>query len=151
MKAVKILFREDPSADGIDITISAKERDRQVEELIEKLSDSNQSFTVYDAERKVYTITSDDIILISSADSKVNIITRGGSYFTNQSLQALEKTLDSTRFMRISRFEIVNIDKVSCYDFTTAGTLRLELTGGMETWASRRCIPEIRRLLKGKE
>ncbi len=33
---------------------------------------------------------------------------------------------------------------------TISGTLRLELEGGMETWASRRCIPEIRRRLKGK-
>lgn len=151
MKAIKILFREDPSADGIEVRISAKERDSQVEELMEKLSDSSQEFTVYDAERKLYKITSDEIILVSSSDNKVNIITKGGSYFSNQSLQAVEKQLDKSHFMRISRFEIVNIDKVVCYDFTTAGTLRLELAGGMETWASRRVIPKIRRILKGKE
>ena len=50
----------------------------------------------------------------------------------------------------IKKFQIVNLAKVRRYDFTVAGTLRLELAGGMETWASRRCIPEIRRRLKGK-
>ena len=59
--------------------------------------------------------------------------------------------LDKKHFLRISRFEIVNLNKVLRYDFTLAGTLRLELAGGIETWASRRCIPAIRKRLLGKE
>ena len=51
----------------------------------------------------------------------------------------------------LDSIEIVNLDKVLRYDFTLAGTLRLELTGGIETWASRRCIPVIRKRLQGKE
>lgn len=151
MKDIKINFREDPSAENIEITVSAKNRDSRVEELIEKLTEEGKTLTVYGDERTVYTIRPDDIIMISSSDKKVNIITRRGNYYSNQSLQALENTLGSSHFMRISRFEIVNISKVRCYDFTTAGTLRLELAGGIETWASRRCIPAIRRLLKERE
>ena len=64
--------------------------------------------------------------------------------------KSLEDILDKQRFVRISRYEIVNLEKILKYDFTVAGTLRIELTGGMETWASRRCIPAIRRRLTGK-
>ncbi|MER2235290.1 MAG: LytTR family DNA-binding domain-containing protein, partial [Candidatus Limivicinus sp.] len=90
-------------------------------------------------------------IILASVDGKsVRIITADGKWLSRQTLQSLEETLDSHTFIRISRYEIVNLRKVARYDFTISGTLRLELEGGMETWASRRCIPEIRRRLKGK-
>ena len=37
------------------------------------------------------------------------------------------------------------------YDFTIGGTLRIEFSNGMETWASRRYIPLIRQRLSGEE
>jgi ribose/xylose/arabinose/galactoside ABC-type transport system permease subunit len=49
-----------------------------------------------------------------------------------------------------AKFSGIDTFKVKFAVFTISGTLRLELEGGMETWASRRCIPEIRRRLKGK-
>ena len=66
-------------------------------------------------------------------------------------IHSLKSALDAQRFVRISRYELVNLDMVRKFDFTLGGTLRLELAGGMETWASRRCIPAIRARLKGKE
>lgn len=78
----------------------------------------------------------------------MNIITSDGSYYLRQTLQGLEEKVDGRRFVRISRYELVNLDRVRRYDFTVAGTLRVELEGGMETWASRRCIPAIRKYLK---
>ena len=91
-------------------------------------------------------------IVLAATDGKlINVVTETGSYYMRQSMKNLESILDSQRFVRISRFEIVNLGKVRRYDFTLSGTLRLELAGGMETWASRRCIPLIRKRLMGKE
>ena len=41
-------------------------------------------------------------------------------------------------------------DKIERFKFVSNGTLRLELTGGIETWVARRCIPEVRSFIKGK-
>ena len=57
----------------------------------------------------------------------------------------------SRKFLRISRFELINLSKVKKYDFTIGGTLRIEFENGMETWASRRYIPIIRERLTGEE
>ena len=57
----------------------------------------------------------------------------------------------SDRFLRVSRFEIIDLKKVRKYDFTLSGTLRIEFENGMETWASRRYIPLIRKRLSGEE
>ena len=65
-------------------------------------------------------------------------------------MQNMEKLL-SDMFLRVSRFEIVNLARVSKYDFTVVGTLRIEFENGTETWASRRYIPLIKERLSGEE
>ena len=92
----------------------------------------------------------DDIILISSDRKQMRIITENGSYCAKQSLQSIEKLLGKS-FLRISRFEIINLKKVRKYDFTVIGTLRIEFKNNMETWASRRYIPLIKERLSGEE
>ena len=92
-----------------------------------------------------------EIVSINANGKLINVVTDNDNFYLRQPLKNLECTLDERRFVRISRYEIVNISKVTGYDFTIAGTLRLELAGGMETWASRRCIPQIRKRLLGKE
>ena len=57
----------------------------------------------------------------------------------------------SDRFLRVSRFEIIDLKKVRKYDFTLGGTLRIEFDNGMETWASRRYIPLIKERLTKEE
>ena len=66
-------------------------------------------------------------------------------------LREVEKLLDPYIFLRISRFEIINLSKVARFDFSIAGTLQIEMKNGMKTWASRRCIAEIKNRLVGKE
>ena len=84
------------------------------------------------------------------AKRKPVICNLAGIYTAKQSLQSLEKLLGRS-FLRISRFELINLQKVRKYDFTIMGTLRVEFEGGMETWASRRYIPLIRARLSGEE
>ena len=133
MKERKVRFELDPSLEDVEVLIRAPAEDGEVAALLELLG------------------APADQIVSASVDGKlVNIVTEDGSWYTRRTLQSLEDALDERRFLRVSRYEIVNLTKVQRYDFTVAGTLRLELAGGMETWASRRCIPEIRRRLKGK-
>ena len=152
MKRITFRFEPDPNLDHIDVVIRASAQDEEVMALLERLSrPAPDSLTVFDGHGNLRTVSPDDIILASVEGKFVNIVTEDGNWYARQSLQSLENTLDNKRFLRISRFEIVNLDKVLRYDFTLAGTLRLELAGEIETWASRRCIPAIRKRLLGKE
>lgn len=152
MKKYIVRFERDPSLRQIEVVFRAPEQDAAVTELMSRLSGGPpDTLTVFDGYGGVRTVTPEEIILASVEGKLVNIVTADGSWFTRQTLQSLEAALDKRRFMRISRYELVNLDQVLRYDFTVAGTLRIELTGGMETWASRRCIPQIRRKLTGRE
>ncbi len=151
-KKLNVRFECDPSLDCVEVVVRAPERDGTVEGLLEKLSGLlPNTVTAFDGYGGMRAVKPEEIISASADGKLVNLVTKNGSWFTRQTLQSLEETLDKRRFVRISRFEIVNLDHVVRYDFTIAGTLRIELAGGMETWASRRCIPAIRRKLTGKE
>ncbi len=152
MKKVSVRFEPDPSLNGIEVLIRAPERDDSVSELIDRISgDRSGALNVFDGYGAIRTIRTREIISVSSGGKLTSVVTADGGWFTRKTLQWLEAELDPQIFVRISRFEIINIEKVERYDFTIAGTLRIELAGGIETWASRRCIPAIRRRLTGKE
>lgn len=152
MKKIKVGFEKDEKLDCIEITIKASERDRLVDELIFTLEMSGRRLiTVNEENNSVRTIPVDDIVIISVNGKMLSIVTENESFFLRRSLQSIESCLDDTRFIRISRYEIVNISKVARYDFTFRGALRMEFCNGTEAWASRRCIPAIRKLLSGKE
>lgn len=151
MTKITVSFEPDSSLDHIDVVIRAREQDAEVTALMERLSGQPpDTITVFDGYGNFRTLSQESILSASAEGKLVNIITENGSWYTRRTLQNLEETLDKTRFLRVSRHEIVNLDKVVRYDFTLAGTLRLVLVGGVETWASRRSIPAIRKRLLGK-
>ena len=152
MKKINVRFEQDPSLEHIDVLVSASERDAEVEALLEIISKSPPDLlAVTDGDGARRMLDPKDVISVSVTGKQAQLVTEEGSYMARQSLQSLEDRLEGCGFVRISRHELVNLSKVRKYDFTLSGTLRLELAGGMETWASRRCIPAIRRRLNGKE
>ena len=152
MAKITIRFEPDPALDHIDVLIRAREQDAEVTALMERLSGQTpDTITVFDGLGNFRTLSQESILSAFAERKLVTIVTEDGSWYTRRTLQNLEETLDKSRFLRVSRHEIVNLDKVLRYDFTITGTLRLELAGGLETWASRRCIPAIRKRLLGKE
>ena len=152
MKTIRVHFEPEPALDHIDVVIRAPEMDEDVSALMDQLSGHPpDTLMAFDGAGNLCSLSAGDVVMASVEGKLVSIVTENGKWFTRRTLQSLEDELDSRWFIRVSRYELVNLRKVLRYDFTLAGTLRLELAGGMETWASRRCIPAIRKRLLGKE
>ena len=148
MKKIKILFTEDTSLKDIEVVIKASGRDEDVASLIDRITGNTKDMlTVTDADGKMLRIDFKDIVIVSVSGKQVEVVTEAGRYQIRQTLQSLEERLEAKNFVRISRYEIVNLEKVVRYDFSLVGTVRLELENGLETWASRRNIPMIRKKL----
>ncbi len=148
MKKIKILFTEDTSLKDIEVVIKASGRDEDVAALIDRITGNTKDMlTVTDADGKMLRIDFKDIVIVSVSGKQVEVVTEAGRYQIRQTLQSLEERLEAKNFVRISRYEIVNLEKVVRYDFSLVGTVRLELANGLETWASRRNIPMIRKKL----
>ena len=151
MKKINVRFEQDKTVDSIEIVIRANERDAQITDLMERLA-QRESFRLIALDKNECpgVIDEKDIVFLSADGKDVRIVTINGIYLARQSLRSFEETLSRT-FLRVSRFEIINLKMVRKYDFTIGGTLRIEFENGMETWASRRYIPLIKERLSQEE
>ena len=151
MKKLKLRFEQDKTLDEIEIIVRAAEKDAQVTALLESFAKVEPiKLTVLDIGNRASVIDEKDIVFVAAEGKLVRVVTTEGIYKAKQSLQSIESILSRT-FLRVSRFEIINLKKVRKYDFTLVGTLRVEFDNGMETWASRRYIPLIKERLSGEE
>ena len=152
MKKINIEFVEDPSQQDINIVITADKKDEELRVLIKNISDPFEStITVYDDKGSAIIIPLEKIYSISSNNRKLKVVTEDGVFEMRSSLQDIEQDLKSPSFIKISRYEIINLLKVKEFDFSVSGTLRIEMNNGLETWASRRSISEIKKRLMRKE
>ena len=151
MKKINIRFEQDQTLDTVDIVIRASSRDAQVDALMESLAQRDHvRLTVLNQDNCPTVIDEKEIVVISADGKNIRIVTLSDVFHAKQSLQSVEDIL-SGNFLRVSRFEIINLKMVRKYDFTLVGTLRIGFENGMETWASRRYIPVIRERLSGEE
>lgn len=148
MKNIEVLFDKNPNLKNIIVTISAPEIDEQVEYLMEMVKNTGGTdLYVQDEIGRQCLISEDRIIRIEVNQKGVSVYTCDEVFSLHRSLQNVESMLHSSLFLKISRFEIINLQRVRNFDFTVTGTLKIEFEDGSFTWASRRFIPLIRRRL----
>ena len=151
MKNVDVLFEKNPDLKNIIVTVSASGMDEQIEFLMDLIRNSggNELF-VQDSSGRIRRITEDRVIRIQADNKSLLVSTMDGEFRLRKSMQEAENMLKSSMFLKISRFEIINLQKVKNFDFTIAGQLKIEFENGTATWASRRYIPLIRQRLSEK-
>lgn len=153
MKEIKVRFEQDKTLkDQIDVVFRSDRIDSDIETMMRQIAQYiPKKLTVLDRDGCPSVISESDVITVCADGKQVRVITQEGAYRAKQSLQGIEGMLNDRMFLRISRFELVNLSKIRKYDFTIVGTLRIEFEGGMETWASRRYIPLIKEKLSQEE
>jgi DNA-binding LytR/AlgR family response regulator len=152
MKKIHVKFDLDRNARDIKVLVTASEKDEQVCDLMNRLEDPLAGkIAVYDTDGAMTTIQETDIISISTDKRRLAIRAGSGTYKLKTTLKDLRRQLHPQMFIQISRFEIINLEKVRRFDFTVTGTLLIEMEDGTTTWASRRLIPEIKDRLTRKE
>ncbi len=80
----------------------------------------------------------DDILFIQSADDYVAVRTAAHEFLRRDTLKALEHRLDPSRFARIHRSTIVNLEQISELEIQAKGDFTLILRGGQRIKGSRR-------------
>ena len=152
MKRVNVRFEKDREQSDIDVLFTASEVDNQVAVLMNRVSDPlSITWEVRDSEGSAVTLSEECIASISVSGKRLRIVADDGVYWLKMPLQDVEKALNPSMFLRVSRYEIVNLHKVRRFDFTVTGTLRVEMEDDTETWASRRFIPIIKERLQKRE
>lgn len=119
----------------------------EVNQIVSRLSDQTPRILSGIWQEKLEVIDQNDLIRIYASAGKVFAVTGKGEYTLRLRLYELEQRLDPSRFVRISNSEIVNIRKVASFDLRYTGTICVALQNGTVTYASRRYVPQIKKLL----
>ncbi len=147
---VDIRVEIDPSREEPRVIIQTAETTDLVETLIyaiEKCVDNEfPQIAVGDGE-SVVMLNQWDVFRIHTESRKVVIHTEMNTYETRTSLQEYERILDPDCFVRISRFEIINLKKATGFDFSVSGTIKVIFEDDSETYVARRYVSAIRELL----
>ena len=148
---VTVSFREDKTLDNIEIMISAPDRSAQVEELLAQIAQKQQYLDLPTDGGRIFRVRIDSIIRIYSQNRSNYVCVADETIRTSASVNELAEQLDTSGFLRISRFEIINLAKAVKFDFSIVGELKIKLEQEQTVFASRRYIPVIRDYLKGGE
>ena len=150
-KRVNVRFEVEEGCRGIDVLFTASERDDQVDALMERIEDPlSGTWAVQNADGFSVTLSEERIVAACSENKRIKVVADDGEYRLNMSMQDFERAVNPSMFLRVSRYEIVNLRRVERFDFSVSGTLRIELEDGTEVWASRRFIPAVKERLSKK-
>jgi DNA-binding LytR/AlgR family response regulator len=145
-KRVNIRVEIDPEYTTPQVIIRTGERNGLVENIINAIETSVNArvhrITVNDGEKTVL-IDMSDSIRVYVENRKLIVSTVSKDYESRQPLKQFEKKLDPESFIRISRFEIVNINRVTGFDMSVAGTIAITLENGSQTYVARRCVRDV--------
>ena len=136
------------------VSIYTKSKTRQVANIIsavENVSENDYPTLAGYNDDRIEFLSQRDIERVFTEGRKIVIQTDAGQYYSNKTLSGIEDVLNPDRFIRISQSEIINLYKVKCFEFNSAGNIGIELENGCKTWVARRCVKAIRELIKSQE
>ena len=149
---VNIRLETDPSCQETEVIIRCAQRTERIENMIRAIEncaeDEKPSVAVYRG-NTLSLIDPREIIRVYTENRRLMVCADSGIYECRQPLKNLETVLLAERFVRISRFEIVNLRKIAGFDFSHAGTIRVIFQDGSETWVARRYVRTIQQMLRG--
>lgn len=96
---------------------------------------------------EVEMLPCDRIYRIYSLNQRTIAETEDESFVLHDTLRELEEALFENQFVRISKSELVNLRKVKKLDTKLAGTIKVFMQNGSETFVSRRNVTKIKQML----
>lgn len=129
------------------ILILTDKMTEEIEAVVKKLSETPPRVLTGFKGDALEILEPRDIVRVFSASGKVFAETEKGEYTLRMRLYELEDSLEGHGFVRISNTEIINLKKVRNFDLSLSGTICVRLLNGTVTYASRRYVPQIKRVL----
>ena len=143
---IKIGVSIDPECEQPQVLIKTAEKTELVENIIKAIEQcaqgSAQRLMVYDSDRIVF-LDQRDIVRVYIENRMLAVCTATDKYLSRMTLKDFEEMLEGDYFARISRFEIVNLNKAAGFDLSVAGTVGITFDDGSETWVARRYVRAI--------
>ena len=130
-----------------EIVICAAARTPDVLRLKETVEGAMAATVTGYSEGEAHALRCADVVRFYAEQDRVYAQCGNASFMLREKLYELEARLDPALFVRISRFEIVNLRRIVKLDTRLTGTIRVLLEGGAQAYVSRRNVTRIKRML----
>lgn len=135
----------------LEVHVCKAEMDKEVKDVcneLHKLFDSVLPGVDENGDRCMLSVAA--VFSFYSVGQKVIAKTAEKEYTVGKKLYEIEEEYESIGFVRIAKSEVVNCKKIRRLDMSLTGTIRLVMANGYETYASRRNVTKIKKLLMGE-
>lgn len=147
---IDIEIQIDPSCVDPKVIIRTDRMTPEIDNLMHAIESSVDSLspmvTAYVGDSTVL-LSQREIIRVYVESRKLVVWTERGGFFVRKTLAEMEAVLNPHRFLRIGRSEIINLNKVSNFDFSLSGTIHVHFDDGSSTWVARRYVRAIQETL----
>ncbi|MDY6066052.1 MAG: LytTR family DNA-binding domain-containing protein [Finegoldia sp.] len=144
---MKVEIILDESLDDTLVKIYTLSYSKDIESIQKSLETINKNVLVGFKDDEVYILDYKDIVRFYAEDKRVYIESLGGKFISRLRLYEIEERVDKNSFLKISRYEIINIAYVKRLDLSFKGTIAVELKNGEVSYVSRRYLKEFKRIL----
>ena len=144
---MEIEIKIDSSVTVPKVIVITDKVDRELEELIEKISKYKPAVICGFKDDVMRILEPSEISRIYSEGRKIVAVTDDGEYIIRKRLFEVEEALELSRFSRISNSEIINLSKVKHFDLSFKGTICVRMNDGSVTYVSRRYVSKIKSVL----
>lgn len=143
---MKVEIIIDENLDESLVKIYAPSYNEDVENIKRSLESTNINMLVAFKDYEIYLLEYEEIIRCISKNKGVFIESKNGEYKSRMRLYELYERFDN-KFIKISRYEIINIDYVKKLDLSFKGTIAVEFKNGSISYVSRRYLKEFKKAL----
>lgn len=144
---MKVEIKLDEGLSEPRIIIETNEITEEVADIVKRLSDERSDIITGFKDGQAEILEQKEIYSIFSANKRIYARTDKGEFVLRSRIYELEERLDKNSFVRISNSEIINLKKVEGFDLNLAGTICVKMKNGKVTYASRRYVSKIKKLL----
>ena len=148
--AVDIEIQINPAYRDPRVIIMTDRNTQDIENIvyaIENCMDSGYPLITAYRGSEMELLSQRDIIRVYLENRRLLVHTDHGVLVARRTLAEMELMLNQSRFQRISRSEIINLRKVTRFDFSRSGTILVTFDDGTRTWVARRFMQAIQRVL----
>ncbi len=143
---MKVTIFEDPNINETEISIVCAKMTNELNELVANIAAAEITFTGK-KEKETFFIPINDIYYFESVDGTVFMYTDNETYESSIKLYKIEESLKNTRFSRISKTVIANLDKMLSIRRAEGGRLVATLVNKEKLVVSRMYVSKIKKTL----
>lgn len=129
------------------IIIVTDKMTKEVSQLAQSLSETKSAVLAGFQGDTLKILEQSELIRVYASAGRVYAKLDSGEYRLRLRLYEVEERLDKNSFVRISNSEIINLKKVKHFDLSFSGTICVCLTDGTTTYASRRYVAKMKKVL----